>query len=59
MLYALPEDIQWYVWSLYYKEFVIKDLIEEIRKRDATIIQNIVKSIIDEAVSEAVDNLFT
>ena len=58
MLHELPEEIQWHIWRLYHKEFVLKELIEEIRKRDATIIQNVVKSLIDEVVSEALSNIF-
>lgn len=58
MLYALPEDIQWHIWRIYHKEFVLKELIEEIRKKDATIIQNVVKSLIDEVISEALNNIF-
>ena len=58
MLDELPEEIQWHIWRLYHKEFVLKELIEEIRKRDATIIQNVVKSMIDEVIHEAINNIF-
>lgn len=58
MIHGLPEDIQWYIWRIYYKEFVLSELIAEIKKRDATMIQTFVKNMIDEIISEAVNNTF-
>ena len=58
MMDGLPEDIQWHIWRIYYKEFVLNELIEEIKKRDATMIQTFVKNMIDEIVSEALNNMF-
>lgn len=58
MIHGLPEDIQWHIWRIYYKDFVLNELITEIKKRDATMIQTFVKNMIDEIVSEAVSNIF-
>lgn len=57
MLYNLPEDVQWYIWSTYYKQFVLIELKEDSEKRAATIIQNYVREMIDEVISNAVSNV--
>ena len=57
MLYQLPEDIQWYIWKLYYSKFVLFELKEVCEIRDATIIQNYVKNMIDEIISDALNNV--
>ncbi len=57
MLYNLPEDVQWYIWSIYYKQFVLIELKEDSEKRAATMIQNYVREMIDEVISNAVSNV--
>ncbi len=57
MLYNLPEDVQWYIWNIYYKQFVLIELKEDSEKRAATMIQNYVREMIDEVISNAVSNV--
>jgi len=56
MLHELPEDIQWYIWRLYYSHFILNELIEDSERRAATTIQNYVRNMIDEIITNAIDN---
>ena len=57
MLYDLPEDIQWYIWTMYYRRFVMIELEEDMERRAATAIQNYVKNMIDEVIMNALDEI--
>ena len=43
MINQLPDDIQWYIWLYYYKQFVMNELEKKIIYRQATYIQTIIK----------------
>ena len=57
MLYDLPEDVQWYIWKLYYARFILTELKEDSERRAATTIQNYVKNMIDEVILNAVNQV--
>jgi hypothetical protein len=55
MLYRLPEDMQWHIWRLYYNRYVLSELRAECERRDATMIQNYVRVLIDKVLSDVVN----
>ena len=57
MLYNLPEDVQWYIWKLYYNRFVMTELKEYGERRAATTIQNYVRDMIDEVILNAMNDV--
>ncbi len=55
MLYDLPEELQWHIWKLYHNKFVLAELKDKCEHRDATMIQNFIKNMIDEIISNAIN----
>ena len=43
MINKLPDDVQWYIWYFYYKQYVMAELEKKIIYRHSTYIQTIIK----------------
>ena len=57
MLHLIPEEIQWHIWKIYYSKYVLAELVEECKKKDASLIQQYVKNLINSIIDDVINDV--